>query len=120
MCANRNASPDPGGPAAQWPGDRGALRDLALGRLQLIEARGQERLDRWRHRELSQLRRRLPAAVAANDQTVVDEHAHELLDEQRIALRRGQDPLAEPPRERRRSELPGHELVGRLHAERLE
>ena len=32
------------------------------------------------------------------------QHAHELLDEKRIALRRGEDPLSEPARERRRYE----------------
>ena len=61
--------------------DRAALEHAALGGVELVEARGQQRLDRRRHGHV---------AVAR----LLDERDH-LLDEQRVALGRLADPVAQ-------------------------
>ncbi len=61
------------------PHHRGRLDHGALGRIEPVDPRGQQGLDGGRHRQLA----------------LVDHHAHELLDEQRVALAGGERPLGQ-------------------------
>ncbi len=83
--------------------DRAALDDGALLRLEPVDARGEERLDRRRHR------------VGLG---VVAEVREQLLDEERVPFRGRDDPLAQLRRELVRERV--DELVRVVVAERLE
>ena len=88
-------------------GDRAAMEDLALdgaaldhcalGRRQAVESRGEQRLDRRRDGDLSEVGHGDPALAAPLEIAAVDEHADHLLDEQRVALC-GRADLARPGR----------------------
>ena len=60
-------------------------------RAEPVEARGQERLDRRRHRDLADVVGEPPVALDPAERALVDEHRDELLDEQRVALGRADD-----------------------------
>ena len=85
-------------PGRRLPGrqaDHGGRLDHCklIGREQ-VEARCEEGVDRRRERELVEVARRHPAAVLAPHEAFVDEHREQLLDEERIALGRLDDPRA--------------------------
>ena len=86
--------------------DRAALEHATLGRLELVEPRGEQCLDRPRHGDL---------AVAR----VLDERDH-LLDEERVSFRRVADPLLESRLEAVVAEQLLEQLVGLCCAQRLE
>ena len=77
--------------------DRAAFEHAALGRLELVEPRREQRLDRPRDRDL---------AVAGR----LDERDH-LLDEERVPLGRIADPLLEVGIERAFAQQPLQQLV---------
>ena len=64
---------------------RGALQDRLLLGLEAIEARGEQGVDRGRDRQLPDVARD-PAVAVEHEGAVVDEHADELLDEERVAV----------------------------------
>ena len=88
------------------PLDGAALEYAALGRIELIETRGKQRLDRRRHDDL---------AVAG-----LGDHREHLLDEEWVAFGRLTDPLAQSFREHGIAEEPLDQLVGLVRGERLE
>ena len=88
------------------PLDRAALEHVALGRIELVEPRGQQRLDRRRHGD---------GAVGR----VAHERDH-LLDEERVPFRRVEDPRAQRLIGRRAVEQARDERVGVAGRERLE
>ena len=72
------------------PDDRGALQDGALVRAQPLDAGGEQRVNGGRHLEAGERDARRPAVALARERAVLNEHAHQLADEQRIALAGGQ------------------------------
>ena len=88
------------------PLDRAALEHAALGRLELVEPRREQRLDRPRHRDLAVARR-------------LDERDH-LLDEERVPLGGVADALSQPLVERRLAQQALEQLVRLRRRERLE
>lgn len=62
-----------------------------------VEACSEQRLDRVGNAEGTQIGGSRPGAVPAFEQTVVDEHGHELLDEERVPAGGGENPLADRP-----------------------
>src|SRR6266508_4548551 len=69
----------------------GTLEDAALTEGQLIEAGGEESLDRRRGLHVGKLVHRAPTPVFPLKATTVDEHGEHLLDEERVALARGHE-----------------------------
>ena len=66
--------------------DGSSLDGGALVPAQLIQSRGEECLDRRRHRDRSEIPDHHPAPVFAYEEPVVDEHGEHLLDEERVAF----------------------------------
>ena len=62
---------------------------------QAVQPRGQQRLDRWRDRDLAEAGHRDPAIAAALEEAPVDEHRNHLFDEQRVAFGRAADALGQ-------------------------
>ena len=82
------------GPLLEFhPDHRRRLQDRALFGGQDLEPRCEQRLDRSRDRELFELSRCLPGSLLLGNQALVDEHREQLLDEERITLRRLDDSL---------------------------
>ena len=81
------------------PDHRRGLDHRPLLRVEVVEARGEQRLDGGRHDRAVDVRLRAPLPVREADEPLVDEHRHELLDEERVALGRlddaGPDALVE-------------------------
>ena len=81
-------------PAMEDPAlDRRTLGDRSLLGIELIEPRREERLDAGRNGHRRQIGRRHPSAVPKRERPVVDQHRDELLDEQRVPVRRLGDPV---------------------------
>ncbi len=79
------------GAAREMAADDGrALEHHALFRPQSLDARGQQRVDRRRHLERRQRRAGSPAIALALERAFVHQHAHQLADEERIALAGGE------------------------------
>ena len=93
-------------------------RPLVAG--ELFEPRGQQRLDRRRHPQVDQWSGRHPSVAFASQRTVIDQHREHLLDEQRCALGRGEDPIARLLRERRATEQVPDQVAALIVGERLE
>ena len=93
-------------------------RPLVAG--ELLEPRGQQRLDRRRHPQVDQRSCRHPPVAVASQRTVVDQHREHLLDEQRRALGRGEDPIARLVRKRRATEQVPDQVAALVVGERLE
>ena len=68
----------------------GALQDGAFLRTQPLDAGGEQRVDGRRHIESGEINRSRPAITLALEGTVVDQHAHQLTEEQRVALAGGE------------------------------
>ena len=91
--------------AGEQRGERPAVEGLAHHRRGLehrplawcepVDAGGQEGVDRQRHLDLGQVDGDPPCAVHQLQHAVVDEHAHELPDEERVALAGRRDPVEE-------------------------
>ena len=97
-----------------------ALDDLALLRKELIEPRGEQRVDARRDRDPIEVARDGPLAVRLLQHPVVEEHADEFLDEQRVALGGRRDSLLEPRVELRGTEQVRQHRVHLLDRERFE
>ncbi len=69
----------------------GELDRLAFRRLQPIQAGGQERGDRGRQRHVRQIGGGEPRPSFTDQEAVVDQHRHDLLDEERVPARRLDD-----------------------------
>ena len=69
-------------------------------------------MDRRRNRDFREIAGRLPVAVVAREQSVVDQHREHLLDEERVSLRGAHDPVADGLVELRAAEEVGDELHG--------
>ena len=95
------------------------LDDRALPRREPVEPSRQQRLDRRRDHGSPELDVRLPAIVPLREQPVVDQHPQHLLDEERIALGRGDDLRTEIPGDVLAEQV-GDEQLALLRAERLE
>ncbi len=76
-----------------------ALHDRALVAAEALEARGDQRVDRRWHLDVEAVARDDPGVAVAREHTLVDEHAHGLGDEQRIALGGAQHTLGERVRQ---------------------
>ena len=72
----------------------------------------EQRLDRRRHLHRLGVDRELPLVVVPADDLVVDEHAHELAHEQRVAVGGRREPLDEPGGQPVGAEQPGGERLG--------
>ena len=84
------------------PDDGARLHDRALARVEPVEARRQQRVDRRRHGEGRGSRRTAEMPDSSRSHVaLVDEHPHELLDEQRVALGAGEDAVGEVGRDAR-------------------
>jgi hypothetical protein len=79
---------------------RGALEHDALPRLQALEARREQRVDRGRHLEIRERAPGRPPVALAPEHAIVDEHAHELPQVERIALARGEHASGDGGRQR--------------------
>lgn len=66
------------------------LDDAALGRAQPFEASSQQHVNRRRHVEHRHLDGRLPALARAHEDSVLQQHAHQLAEEERIAVAGGE------------------------------
>ena len=73
--------------------DGGGLDHRALVARERVQARGEQRLDRRGDGELREVTGRAPLAVLLLDQPLVGEHPQELLDVERVALGRVDDPV---------------------------
>ena len=72
------------------------MEDLALDRrrldhgplqiVELIETRGQERMDRWRHRDIGKISRRGPMPVVPDEQDVEERAVRRLADRDALHL----------------------------------
>ena len=76
-------------------GDRGQLDEAPFELGHPLDACGQQRLDRGRHLDGVDVDRQLPPLVAPADHAVVEEHADQLADEQRVPLGRLGEPAGE-------------------------
>jgi hypothetical protein len=65
----------------------------ALVRGEAVEPRSQECVDGRRKRDAPEVAEERPRVAVANEETLVDQHRKQLLDEEGIALRCGSDPL---------------------------
>ena len=79
--------------------DGAAFDHGALLRVEPVQTRGQQQLDRRRDREVREVVDGAPRAILESQQAVVDQHADHLLDEQRIPLRGREDPFARGARQ---------------------
>ena len=79
-----------GGAGEAAPDHRRALEHGALLGAQALDARGEQRVDRRRHLQRVQRHPGRPAVALAFEGAVVHEHAHELADEEGIALAGGE------------------------------
>ena len=86
------------------PDHRGPLQDRALLRTQPLDAGGQQRVDGGRHLEIGELDARGPAVAFPFERAVVDQHADQLADEERIALAGGQHAPGDRGRQRLRAD----------------
>ena len=102
---SRGSSCGDGGARELPPDHRGALEHGALLGPQPLDARGEQRVDRRRHLERRELDAGGPAVALPLERAVVDQHAHQLADEERIALAGGEH----APGDR------GRQLVGADH-----
>ena len=73
--------------------DGGGLDHRALVARERVQARGEQRLDRRGHGHLGEVAGGAPLAVLLLDQPLVGEHPQELLDVERVALGRLDDPV---------------------------
>src|SRR5215211_3365103 len=112
---------DDGRPPELLAGDRGALNDLALAGIEPVETRGQERVDRRRDPQGAEVRsERPPTFLLAAQVPLLEQHAEQLLDEERIALGRSHDQRRDVVRNVGRLEQVRHELARLVLAERLQ
>ena len=116
--AARELEDRPAGEGA--PDDGASLDDRALARVEPVEARRQQRVDRRRHGEGGDLTDGRDARLVALDVALVDEHAHELLDEQRVALGAGEDAVGQVGSDARVADEVLHQHAALVGAERLE
>ncbi len=93
--------------------DRGGIDGCPFALRQLVEAGCQQRVDRRWDGQRGQVAGRLPPIVDEPQHAALLEHRDELLDEQRVALRSGDDPV---PNRIRQSDL-AEEVLG--HARRI-
>ena len=107
-------------PVEQLSLDRGPLHHRALLAGEAIESRRQKDVDRRRHVQVSEISRRHPGSVPPFEQPVVDEHLEHLLDEQRVPLRRFEDPCAGFLGELRLAQEVAQEQLGIRSGQRLE
>ena len=100
--------------------DRRGRQDRPLVGRKTLETGGEKRVDRRRYWKLREIRGGDPAAALAREQPLVDEHRHELLGEERVALGRAGDPRLGGGRERRAVEQVRDQLAALRLAERLQ
>ena len=74
------------------PDHRGGLHDRPFLSRQVVEAGGEQRLDRGWHRGCREVARCSPGVLVLVDEALLHEHRDELRHEQRVALGRGDDP----------------------------
>ena len=83
-------------PAPEDAPDHGcSLERRLLGRLEQVDAGGENRVDRVRHGEIGRKLVERPAAVGAAQHALVDQHPEQLLDEERVAFGPRHHELAE-------------------------
>ena len=70
------------------PDDRRQLEHPSLGVGEALDAGGEQRLDRRRHLDRLGVDGEIPTVSDLHDHAVVDEHPHQLADEQRVAVGR--------------------------------
>ena len=97
-----------------------ALDDCALLRVQPVQAGREQELDRRRNGHVREVLDRAPRAVLEPQQSVVDQHREHLLDEQRVALGRLEDPGPGGWRDLGTAEEVVHQRRRRLAVERLQ
>ena len=100
--------------------DRCGRQDGALDGREALETGSEKRVDRRGNGQLGEVRRGDPAVGRAPEQRVVDEHRHEFLSEERIALGRAGDPRLGSGRQRRAAKQVGDQLAAFRVAEPLE
>ena len=71
------------------------LDDLPLLGAEALQARGKKRMNRRRHRDGREIARGDPGLTGTAEETFLDHHLDQLLDEQRIPLRGRGDPCAD-------------------------
>ena len=85
-----------------------------------LDARREERVDRRRHLHRGELGGGLPPLPVAVQHAVLDEHAHQLADEQRVALARRQHTARDRGGELFGAEHVGRQLGGSARVERVQ
>lgn len=93
------------------PEDGGVLEHLPVRGGEQVQAGGHEGRDAPRKGDVGELTGELPAAGAPSEQAVVGQHPQGLLEEQRIAVRRRQQPAARPVRQCRAAQQVAQQLV---------
>jgi hypothetical protein len=81
--------------------DRGRFDDRSFRGGQGVEPRREEGVDGRRDGQLGEVGRRNPSGFALDQTSALDEHGQQLLDEERVALRRRHDPAASLVRQAR-------------------
>ena len=79
--------------------DGAAFDHGALLRVEPVQTRGQQQVDRRRDREVREVVDGAPRAIFESQQAIVDQHADHLLNEQRVSLRGREDPFARGARQ---------------------
>ena len=105
----------PEGPADH----RRRLERRLLGGVEEIDARGENGVDRVRHAELVRQRVQCPLALLAHEQTAVDHHAEQLLDEEGVSVGAVDDELTQICGQHTGEELVEH-AHGVVRRERLQ
>src|SRR5262249_14370691 len=99
---------------------RRALDYGALVVAQALEARSDQSVDRGRHDHVNAFAGDAPRVTLAAKETLVDQHAHGLADEQRVALRRLEDAYGKRLREVDLAAQPVAERAALPRLERIE